>query len=62
MNKLEIDSVNNQAFMTLDLKSTWLTNFDNSMKREKKNAILFLDNTHSYPHISFDVLPRIANL
>lgn len=45
---------NKRAWMTRDLMSEWLINFDRKMKRQNRRVCLFLDNAASHPDIMLE--------
>ena len=43
---------NKKAWMTSYIFDNWLRTFNDKMRREERNVLLFLDNAPSHPHIS----------
>lgn len=52
VNKLPIEWVSNKkAWMTTEIMTSWLRKFDEKMKKENRNVVLFLDNAASHPKL-----------
>lgn len=53
--KLPLEWVSNKkAWMTTEIMTSWLKNFDNKMKKQNRKVLLFLDNATSHPKIQLE--------
>lgn len=53
--KLPLEWVSNKkAWMTTEIMSSWLKNFDKKMKKQGRKVLLFLDNATSHPKIELE--------